>query len=60
MIEYNIIKYIEPHIEVYLDGKKTGTIRPVLGGFAYFPKGHKTGGETFETLEECKQSLEED
>lgn len=45
---------------VRVDGITTGEIRPVKGGWQYFPKGQKTGGEIFLTLGEVKHSLEGD
>jgi len=45
---------------VYLDGKHIGNILKVKDGFQYFPKGKKTGGEVFPTLEEVKRSLEDE
>lgn len=57
MIEYTI------EVTVRLDGKVVGKIKQMLsGGFAYFPKGNRgtksLQGDTFDTLEECKRSLE--
>ncbi len=45
-------------IAVKLDGRPIGEIRQVPGGWQYFPKGHKEGGDVFPTLEGCKRSLE--
>lgn len=49
-------------VRVKLDGKWVGTIRRDRGGardgWRYFPKGKKTGGDSFPTLIECKRSLE--
>lgn len=47
-------------ITVYLSQKKVGSIRMVAGGYKYFPWRSDQGGETFKTVEECKQSLEEE
>jgi len=54
MITY---KEIEETI-VYLDGKKVGIIKRVIGGYQYFPKGSKKGGEVFFLLSSVKKSLE--
>lgn len=45
-------------MKVLLDGKIVGQIKTVFGGFSYFPKGSKTGGELFKTINLVKQSLE--
>lgn len=45
------------NVKVYLSGKLVGHIKPVDGGFKYFPKGSKVGGETFMTIEQVKRSL---
>jgi len=45
-------------IDVLLDGKKVGEIRPSFSGFAYFPKRDKIGGQVYKTVEEVKFSLE--
>ena len=42
---------------VKLDGKVVGHINQVKGGYQYFPKGSKTGGEVFKTKGECMYSL---
>ena len=42
---------------VYLDGERVGVIEQVIGGFQYFPEGRKEGGEIFDTLRQCKNSL---
>lgn len=47
-------------IHVLLDGKRVGEIRSVEGGFQYFPKGQKKGGEVFQTLIDCKKSLSDE
>lgn len=50
---------ISKSINVILDGSKVGEIKPVIsGGFAYFPNGSKTGGETFDTVKKVKNSIE--
>jgi hypothetical protein len=45
---------------VYLDGRRVGEIRVVQGGFQYFTRGSRHGGEVFPTLPLCKKSLESD
>ena len=59
-VKRNMITYRKKGINhlVYLDGKRSGTIRPVFGGFKYFPFRHEEGGETFQTLDEVKASLD--
>ena len=59
MIEY-ILKKNKKHLQVCLDGKICGEIREVTGGYQYFPKGSKVGGDVYPTLEEVKHSLESD
>lgn len=47
-------------IAVYIEGRRTGTINVVKGGFAYFPKyitGNKLQGEVFSTIADVKLSL---
>tara|TARA_R110000782_G_C14456538_1_gene372849 strand:- start:44 stop:217 length:174 start_codon:yes stop_codon:yes gene_type:complete len=44
-------------IQVLLDSKGVGVIKCDIGKYQYFPKGQKTGGEVFTTLEDCKNSL---
>lgn len=46
------------NIIVRLDDKLAGHITQVKGGYQYFPKGKKSGGEIFSSMEECKESLE--
>lgn len=56
-----MIEYVETvKIVVKLDKKIIGEIKKVDGGFQYFPKGSKTGGDIFITLNKCKYSLEND
>lgn len=43
---------------VFLGKKRTGAIRHVEGGYAYFPRQSDGKGDTHKTLEECKKSLE--
>lgn len=47
-------------VNVFLDKKYVGDIKPVKGGYAYFPKGCKVSGDTFSTIAGVKKSLEED
>lgn len=56
MITYEKSKGV---IKVYLEGAKVGAIHPVKGGFQYFAKGQKDGGDVFPMITECKNSLEE-
>jgi len=44
-------------IGVKLDGKVVGEIRGVEGGWQYFPRGQKKGGDVFASLERLKESL---
>jgi hypothetical protein len=53
-IEYKINKN---NISVKLSGMVVGHIKPVLGGYQYFPKGSKTGGEIYKTIEKVKKTL---
>lgn len=46
---------------VKLEGKIVGHINPVIGGgWQYFPKGFKTGGEKMKTIQQIQNSLEND
>lgn len=56
MITYKEIE--NANIAVYLDKKRAGTIKKVAGGFQYFPKGGKNGGDVLLTLQAVKASLE--
>jgi hypothetical protein len=47
-------------LAVYLGNRRIGMIRAVKDGYAYFPKGHDDGGETFPTIQQVKRSLEEE
>ena len=59
MITYEWIK--EKLVAVFLDGKRVGKIGKAHDDkWRYFPKGSSTCGEPFETLEDCKKSIEED
>lgn len=47
------------NVDVKLDGKTIGTIREQAdGGWQYFPKGAKTGGQVYRTQIGCRLSLE--
>jgi len=51
-------------IGVYLEGKLVGHIKEVRNGehrmgYAYYPKGSRTAGETLPTVLEVKATLEE-
>lgn len=48
----------ETPVPVRYQGKRVGTIKPVKGGWCYFPLNHKRGGEVFPTLGQCQKSLE--
>lgn len=45
---------------VRLDGRICGEIRNVEGGYQYFPKGSKVGGEIMESVSAVQKSLVED
>jgi hypothetical protein len=45
---------------VKLEGRIVGEIRPVTGGYQYFPKGQKEGGAIWPSLARCKQDVEGD
>jgi hypothetical protein len=45
-------------MRVKLDRKIVGVIRIVEGGYAYFPKGSKEGGEVFKSVREVQLDLE--
>ena len=49
----------EPLI-VSLDGRLVGEIRKVTGGYQYFPKGAKKGGEIFRSVGDVKRSLSDE
>jgi len=42
---------------VLLDDKQVGEICRVEGGYRYYPKGKRNGGELFETREACKKDV---
>jgi hypothetical protein len=52
MIAYKTI------IEVFLNSKKVGEIRPCTNGFYYQPDGSKQCGEIFVSVEKVKESLQ--
>lgn len=56
MITYEFIK--ETLHAVFLEGKRIGKIEKTYLGWQYFPKGSKLVGDPFDTIEECKESLE--
>jgi hypothetical protein len=41
-------------------GKLVGKIKPVEGGWQYFPLNHKQGGEIYPTIQSVQKSLEFD
>ncbi len=45
-------------VPVRLNGRRVGTIKPVNGGWQYFPLNHKQGGEVFATITKVQKSLE--
>ncbi len=45
-------------IPVALEGKRVGTIKPVKGGWQYFPLHHKVGGTIYDTIQQVQESLE--
>lgn len=45
-------------LKVLLEGKIVGEIRSVEGGYQYFPKGQKEGGEVFASIFLVKHSIE--
>jgi hypothetical protein len=45
-------------IDVYLEKKRIGAIKQVTGGYQYFPKGKRKGGEIFKSVMQCMVSLE--
>lgn len=64
MITYKPVNTNE-RTNVYLDGKRVGVIlkisdRTLISGYGYqyYPANSEKGGEVFNTLSECKHSLE--
>jgi len=51
--------YTGGYISVFLDYKKVGKIKQVEYGWRYFPTGGM-GGDVFNTLDQLKDSLEQD
>lgn len=49
---------LKSRIIVKLAKKIVGEIKTVKGGYQYFPKGSKTGGEVYKSLDSCMKSLE--
>lgn len=47
-------------VRVFLERKMVGSIQVADGGFAYLPRGSRTSGETFPTVEAVKHSIEGD
>lgn len=45
-------------VQVYSDNKFVGAIYEEDGKFRYYPKNSKDGGAAFDTLDECKKSIE--
>lgn len=43
---------------VFLDGTQVGAIRGTNNGWRYQPRGSRSFGDEFSTLNECKRSLE--
>ena len=61
VISYELARASSSERLVYLDGKHIGDIKPVAGGFCYYPKsasGKAPAGEVFATVAEVKRSLE--
>lgn len=48
----------EINVKVYNNGKHVGDIKEVSGGFQYFPKGNKTGGEIKGSIALVQTTLE--
>ena len=44
-------------LKVRVDGRVSGEIRKVDGGYQYFPKGSKTGGDVFATVSAVQKIL---
>jgi hypothetical protein len=56
-----MIEYIEKPSKILLvkcDGKRVGTIRPVDGGWKYFPLNSKEGGLVYSSIKLVQKSLE--
>jgi hypothetical protein len=58
MIAY---KQMPSYVQVSLDGKIVGKIKAYKDqGFRYYPKGFKSGGKIYKSVEDVKKSLIED
>ena len=61
MIQYQYTEgSLTSPIPVKFNNRRVGTIKPVKGGWQYFPLNHKKGGEIFSTITEVQKSLEFD
>lgn len=58
IFEYFITPHFTTPIKVKMSGRHIGDIKQAIGGYQYFPKGQKIGGEIYPTIKEVKQSLE--
>lgn len=64
MSELKITYVSDPTVKVYLGSKLVGHIRQQqdaeggYGGWVYYPRGNKVGGDAFLTLAACKRSIE--
>ena len=58
MISYSQTSLNE--VSVFLDKRYTGDIKPVKGGYAYFPRGCSVSGETYLSIISVKKSLDND
>lgn len=45
-------------VTVKMDGKAIGVIKEVEGGYQYFPKGSKTGGDILASVAAVRATLE--
>jgi hypothetical protein len=52
------VNALRSETRVYSGNLRIGTIRIAEGGWRYFPKGSKVGGEIFTTVSAVKRSLE--
>lgn len=64
LIEYLYQEGVEPcslePLQARIDGRACGEIRKVDGGYQYFPKGSKIGGDVFKTVALVQESLSGD
>ena len=44
--------------KIYFGGKHIGNVKPVEGGFQYFPENSDVGGCVFSSLSECLKHIE--